>query len=89
MKLILTFVYHAVVWADGPFSRYNDHNVCSNQMLLTRTQRERGKYLGCFQEKELDRIFRGYIGHDANLTIDKCIDLCTFYRFVYAGFLEK
>lgn len=57
-----------------------------SDVTLPRTPRTRGKYLGCFQDNFLQRAFRGYFGEDANLTIEKCIDMCTFYRFVYAGF---
>lgn len=57
-----------------------------SHVTLPRTPRTRGKYLGCFQDNFLQRALRGYFGYDNNLTIEKCIDTCTFYRFVYAGF---
>lgn len=91
MKLFLPIICLFLVFIGGAFSAYADNNVdcvtqTKDQMLLTRTRHERGKYLGCFKEQFLHRMFRGYYGEDPNLTIDKCIDLCIFHRFVYAGY---
>lgn len=64
-------------------------NSTKETLVLMRNRRERGKYLGCFQDKALRRIFRGYVEKDPELTIEKCLQLCTYYRFVYAGIEAK
>lgn len=87
MKSVLAFTFLYLVWADASSPEYDfECRRKSPNLHFTRTLRERGKYLGCFQDKNLPRMFRGYFGRDDNLTIDKCINLCAFYRFVYAGF---
>lgn len=81
MKLFSTFIVFAFIWIGSILAS----NIDEDQLVLTRQPRERGKYLGCFQDNINQRMFLGYFGKDANMTIEKCLNLCTHHRYVYAG----
>lgn len=54
-------------------------------VTIKRVPRTFGKYLGCFEDKEENRNFKGYIQKSHNNTIENCCEVCRKGGFVYAG----
>ncbi|XP_063701812.1 xylosyltransferase oxt-like [Culicoides brevitarsis] len=49
-------------------------------------ERKSGNYVGCFQDHEFQRMFRGYVVHlQQSNSNEQCIKLCHARRYVFAG----
>lgn len=89
MKLILTLVCLSFAVSGGNTgdpSVFAPTCVNNNYLVLHRQHRQRGKYLGCFQDSINSRMFLGSFTQDPQLTIEKCIEFCSSRRYVYAGY---
>lgn len=65
---------------------FNNVVECSPETVtIKRQKRSFGKYLGCFEDKEENRNFKGYIQKSHNNTIEGCCEVCRKGGFVYAG----
>lgn len=62
-------------------SCFADDRIC-----VERGKRQNGRYLGCFEDHEKQRMFRGYLAHQRQAnTIETCVKNCHNRRFVFAG----
>ncbi|XP_063699189.1 xylosyltransferase oxt-like [Culicoides brevitarsis] len=57
----------------------------ADTLVVKRRPRTFGKYLGCFEDREENRNFKGYIQKSHNNTIENCCEVCRKGGFVYAG----
>lgn len=57
----------------------------SDTVTIKRQKREFGKYLGCFEDREENRNFKGYIQKSHKNTIEGCCATCRDGGFVYAA----
>lgn len=56
-------------------------NIC-----LERGKRLARRHLGCFEDHEKQRMFRGYLAHQRQAnSVETCIKTCHNRRFVFAG----
>lgn len=54
-------------------------------VTIKRQKRTFGNYLGCFEDKEENRNFKGYIQKSHKNTIEGCCETCRKGGFVYAA----
>ncbi|XP_063699188.1 xylosyltransferase oxt-like [Culicoides brevitarsis] len=54
-------------------------------VTIRRQRREFAKYLGCFEDREENRNFKGYIQKSHKNTIESCCATCRDGGFVYAA----
>lgn len=87
MKLLLGLVFLSVLWFSCLAVFKND---CRGETIVhVRHRRERGKYLGCFQDHLLKRIFRGYFGQDEDNTIENALICALFIDSSTLEFLQS
>lgn len=72
------------------FLTYCTTSCFGNNEVCVERKKSYGKYLGCFEDHEFKRMFRGYLihSHDKN-SIGACINTCLSHRFVYAGMQDR
>nr|QII57728.1 allergen Cul o 9 [Culicoides obsoletus] len=58
----------------------------AKEICLETTGKTRGQHVGCFEDHENQRMFRGFLAHynQAN-SIEACVNTCHSRHFVYAG----
>ncbi|XP_063699905.1 sialate:O-sulfotransferase 1-like [Culicoides brevitarsis] len=61
-------------------------NTFAKQICLETSDKKSGNYLGCYQDHENQRMFRGFVVHmTSSNSIEQCVKTCHARRFVYAG----
>uniref|UniRef100_A0A336MVG6 CSON006559 protein n=1 Tax=Culicoides sonorensis TaxID=179676 RepID=A0A336MVG6_CULSO len=67
-------------------SLIKNEQICPRNMLcIERKQRKSGRFIGCYEDHRLQRIFKGYTTRLNFNTKENCIDTCLEKRFTYAG----
>lgn len=62
-----------------------EHVCPSNMVCMERVQRKSGRFIGCYEDNRLQRIFKGYATRLNYNTKESCVDICLEKKFEYAG----